>query len=78
MSGVEPRDGGIGVCELASDLLYGTPWKYDEAIVELPEFNYFDPGNRSFYWFGDVGSYVSEAGNDIRQLALMFCIEMTK
>ena len=49
-------------------------------VIELPEFDLFDPGN-GYVWFdkrnGYSGHYMSQEIKEAQQMILLFCIELT-
>jgi len=68
----------LGVCNLLGLILFNHLSDFDKVDLRLfPEFELFRPESHGNYWFTDI-SGGSKDNNDIRQLVLMFCIEMTR
>jgi hypothetical protein len=65
----------LGFCIMASEVLFGSSAGLHKINDKLfPEFFLFKPDSCLWWWWGKY----SWDNNDQRQLALMFCIEMTK
>lgn len=75
------QTGVVGFCDASSNELFGSIFDYRKIKPSMfPEYFMFKPKNNSAYWFADENDCfrTSMQGNDVRQLVLMFCIEMTR